>query len=381
MNLGKQHVPQPVKRRKSDSMRLCVIGDGRSVHTQRWVEYFAGRHEVHLITYDPMERTIPGVQEHVLQTVIPGLHAAFWPRHIRIIRLVRKIRPDLIHAHFITKYGFHLALLGFHPSVLSAWGDDVLILPPQSTIIRAFTHLALRRADRIYAVSRDIRSRIISDFTISPDKVRHLPFGVDTAIFQPGHHEESADPTITVFSNRGFQPVYDNETLVRGFAGAYAVNPSLRLILKGEGSQKEEIVGLVHRLGIESVVTFLRRGEYQEVATDLQAADIFVTTAVSDGTPVSLLEAMAAGLPCIATAVGGIPEWIRDGENGLMIRPKEPALVGEKILMLAGDEQKRRTFGMNARKCIEDSGDWWKLMKNAEDDYLALIRQYGGRGE
>lgn len=362
-------------------MRLCVIGDGRSVHTQRWVEYFAGRHEVHLITYDPMERTIPGVQEHVLRTVIPGLHAAFWPRHIRIIRLVRKIRPDLIHAHFITKYGFHLALLRFHPSVLSAWGDDVLILPPQSTIIRAFTHLALRRADRVYAVSRDIRSRIIDDFTINPDKVRHLPFGVDTAMFEPKHHDESADRTITVFSNRGFQPVYDNKTLVRGFARAYAVNPFLRLTLKGEGPEKEKIVELVHQLGIDGVVTFQRRGEYREVATDLQAADIFITTALSDGTPVSLLEAMATGLPCIATAVGGIPEWITDGENGLIVRPKEPARVAEKILMLAEDEQKRRTFGMKARKIIVDSGDWWKLMKTAEDDYIALIRRYGGKGE
>ncbi|KQC04409.1 MAG: hypothetical protein APR53_03425 [Methanoculleus sp. SDB] len=358
-----------------------MIGDGRSVHTQRWVEYFAERHEVHLITYDAMERTIPGVQEHVLRTVIPGLHAAFWPRHIRIIRLVRKIRPDLIHAHFITKYGFHLALLRFHPSVLSAWGDDVLILPPQSTIIRAFTRLALRRADRIYAVSRDIQSRIIHDFHISPDKVRHLPFGVDTGMFKPGHRDEPADRTITIFSNRGFQPVYDNETLVRGFAGAYAENPSLRLILKGEGPEKEKIAGLVHLLGIDGVVIFQGRGEYRDVATDLRAADIFITTALSDGTPVSLLEAMAAGLPCIATAVGGIPEWIRDEENGLMVRPREPALVAEKILMLAEDEQKRRTLGMNARKNIEDSGDWWKLMKTAEDDYIALIRQYGGKGE
>ena len=90
-------------------MILLLIADGRSIHTQRWAEYFAQKgHEVHLITYNPMTRVINGVTEHVLVSRWNTLYLSFIPRHLAIKRLVKKIKPDLIHAHFIAKYGFHL---------------------------------------------------------------------------------------------------------------------------------------------------------------------------------------------------------------------------------------------------------------------------------
>ena len=125
-------------------MILCFIADGRSIHTQRWAEYFAQRgNEVHLITYDPMGREIPGVREHVITSRWKNLYLSFIPRYITIIKLVRKIRPDLIHAHFIAKYGFHLIGLHTHPSVVSAWGDDILILPKKSRLIHHYTKKVL----------------------------------------------------------------------------------------------------------------------------------------------------------------------------------------------------------------------------------------------
>ncbi|MDD1662619.1 MAG: glycosyltransferase, partial [Methanomicrobiales archaeon] len=134
-------------------MRLCFIADGRSIHTQRWAEHFGKSHEVHLITYDPMGRAIAGVTEHVVGSRFRNHYLAFWPRHLRVRRLIREIDPDLIHAHFITKYGFHLKK-GNIPTVVTAWGDDILILPKKSWIIKRYTKKALEAADYIYAVSQ-----------------------------------------------------------------------------------------------------------------------------------------------------------------------------------------------------------------------------------
>lgn len=121
-------------------MILLFIADGRSIHTQRWVEYFAQRgHMVHLITYDSMDRSIKGVTEHVLTTHWKNLYLSFIPRHLTIKKIIKKIKPDLIHAHFIAKYGFHLTDLKFHPSIISAWGDDILILPKKSRLIHYYT--------------------------------------------------------------------------------------------------------------------------------------------------------------------------------------------------------------------------------------------------
>jgi glycosyltransferase involved in cell wall biosynthesis len=359
-------------------MILCFIADGRSIHTQRWTEYFATRgHVVHLITYDPMGRDIQGVTEHIITSRWKNLYLSFIPRHSAIKKLVKKIRPDLIHAHFIAKYGFHLMGLNVRPLVVSAWGDDILILPKKSRLIYLYTKKVLTNVDRVYAVSHNICNQIITDFNTPADKVRYLPFGIDLDLFTPLPDKKPGDrTTVEVFSNRGFFPVYDNETLVRGFASAYQENSLLRLTLKGEGPDEQRVRDLVSSLGISDVVTFKKKTDYNDVPNDYRNADIFVTTSQSDGTPVSVLEAMASGLPCIATTVGGIPEWIEDKKNGLLISPGSPEDLAEKILLLAQNPGICSDLGDAARETIKRDGQWNTLMAQAEKDYQALIKTY-----
>jgi L-malate glycosyltransferase len=359
-------------------VKIVLIADGRSIHTQRWAEYFADRgHEVHLITYDPMKRILHGVTEHVISSYWKNLYLSFIPRHIAIKRLVKTIRPDIIHAHFIAKYGFHLPDLQFRPTVVSAWGDDVLILPKKSRLIAWYTKKVLHSADLVYAVSHNIGDHIVSDFSLPETKVHYLPFGIDTDLFIPQPDAGTwRTNTIQIFSNRGFFPVYDTKTLVRGFALAFKQNPALRLTLKGEGPEEHEIRELVTRLGMDNQVIFRKKTAYADVPRDYQDADIFITTSVSDGTPVSVLEAMASGLPCITTSVGGIPEWIEHKVTGLLIQPGSPEQVAEAIISLARDPQLQKRLGMAARNRILKSGQWNTLMAQAEKDYLALTETY-----
>jgi glycosyltransferase involved in cell wall biosynthesis len=357
---------------------LTFISDGRSIHTQRWAAYFVRKgHDVHLITYDPMGRAINGVTEHVISSRFGNLYLSFIPRHIAIKGLVKRIQPDLIHAHFIAKYGFHLPDLNCSPSVVSAWGDDILILPKKNPVIRYYTKKVLDSVDLIYAVSGNIRDHIIRDFCIPADRVKYLPFGIDTGMFSPRDDEKhNTSDTLAVFSNRGFFPVYDSETLVRGFALAYCKNPRLRLMLKGDGPDEKKVKILVESLGLESVVTFMNKSSYLDVPSDYRQADIFVTTSVSDGTPVSVLEAMASGLPCIATSVGGIPEWIADGENGILILPRSPEALAGAMIRLAADPGLCRRLGAAARTTILARGEWETLMAQVEKDYEELVNTY-----
>ena len=359
-------------------MRLCFIADGRSIHTQRWAEHFGKGHEVHLITYDPVGRSIPGVTEHVVPSRFRNLYLGFWPRHLRIRRLIQGIDPDLVHAQFITKYGFHLPLGGRWPTVVSAWGDDILILPPKSQIIRAFTKRVLDRVDLVYAVSQDLRRHILDDFGIPGEKVRYLPIGIDTALFSPGEGKREPGKFLILFSNRGFHPVYDTRTLLAGFALALAQNPGLSLVLKGDGPEEQEMKSLAASSGLGRSVTFRERSSHADVPGNLRAADIFISTATSDGTPVSVLEAMSTGLPCIATRVGGVPEWIEDGVTGLLIPPRNPAALSRAILTLASDQGLRERLGTRAREAVRERGDWGRLMVQVEDDYKGLISRAGG---
>lgn len=355
-------------------MILLLIADARSIHTQRWAEYFAQKgHEVHLITYDPMNRTINGVTEHILESRWKNLYLSFWPRQFAINRIVRKIKPDLIHAHFITKYGFHLPFLGNYPKIVTAWGDDILILPPSSRILFFFTRYVLNSVDHIYAVSQDIRNHIIHDFTIPETKVHYLPFGVDTETFSPesDHFRDNNSP-VTFFSNRGFLPIYGMDSIVKAFSIAFKQNPNIRLILKGEGSEKEKIKQDIRHLGLEDVAEVRDKTDYSYVTDDLKSTDVFISAAGSDGTPVSLLEAMATGLPCIATSVGGIPEWITDDFNGLLVLPWDPETLAKKIVLLSHNKEKRKMLGRNARATVLERGNWRKLMDSTQGDYLRV---------
>lgn len=364
-------------------MRLTFIADARTIHTQRWIEYFAKNkdNEVHLITYDPAPDSFIQenleITEHVISGRFNELYLDFWPRHLKIQKLIREINPDLIHAHFITKYGFHLPSGKKYPTVVSAWGDDILILPPKSRIIHSFTKKILNQVDLIYGVSHDINEHIIEDFRIPEEKIKYLPFGIDTKMFSPSENTRKFDEDhFVIFSNRGFYPVYDMPTLVEGFERAYSVNNNLRLYLKGDGPELPKIKDLVKSKNISDVVTFLRRTEYSQVPVDLNKSDIFVTTAVSDGTPVSLLETMSTETPVIATNIGGVPEWITDGETGILIPPGDPIGLSENILLLAEDEYMRKRLGKKARETVLERGDWWKLMAEAESDYRTLIEKY-----
>jgi len=358
-------------------MKICLIADATSVHTLRWAEYFIAQgDEVHLITYEPAQTNIPGINLHVISSLFQNLYLSFIPRHIKIYYLVKKIKPDIIHAHFISKFGFHAAFLGMHPVVMSAWGDDILIIPRWSKFLRYFTKLSLKRADKIYAVSEDIAKKIVSNFEIPEKKVKVVPFGVNTDLFKPGISINRENKKIIVFSNRNFFQVYNIENLIKTIPKVVQKKKDIFFIIKGSGPLEDQLKRLADSLNLNDHIIFHGRSKYEDMPEYLHKSDIYVSTAISDGAPVSVLEAMACGKACIVTDVGGVSEWIKNDINGLLIPPGQPDILAEKILGLAENPEKRKELGKEARNTIMMKGDWNEIMKWVRNDYENLKRSY-----
>lgn len=360
-------------------MRLCFLADARSIHTRRWIEYFAEEHEVDLITLDYAEKknVIP---EEAYETINVKLHKVprklpflfFTPLKIR--SLIKKIEPDIVHAHFITQYGFCGAFSGFHPLVMSAWGDDVLVNPVESRVFKLMVKYALGKADVIYAVSGDIAGKIVSKFGISGDVVKIVPFGVDIELLQSTIRvEKTADSKTIIFSNRSFLKVYNIETLINAIPIVLEKNKNIHFVIQGSGPLEKSLKELASDLNVNDYVTFMGWSEYHEMLKHLRDCDIYVSTALSDGTPVSVLEAMACGKACIATDVGGVHEWIKDGVNGCLIPPQQPRVLAEKILQLSKNPAKREMLGKEAHHVVAEKGDWQKIMKRVLEDYKAMV--------
>ncbi|MFA0823871.1 MAG: glycosyltransferase family 4 protein [Methanomethylovorans sp.] len=359
-------------------MRICLIADATSIHTLRWAEYFVDQgDEVHIITYEPPKKELEGVKVHIIRSIFNNLYLDFCPRHLRMYLLVKKIKPDILHAHFISKFGFHAAFLGYRPLIMSAWGGDILVVPYWSKLLWYFTGISLKRADVVYGVSKDICGKIVSNFGVPSPRVKLVPFGVDTKLFhQAAGKKVTGDTSIVILSNRTFLDIYNIETLINSIPFVVEKNPNIKFVIKGTGPLEDSLKSLVLELGVSEYVTFIGWVEYQEMVGLLHNCDIYVSTALSDGTPVSVLEAMACAKPCIVTDVGGVSEWIDDGLNGCLFTPRNPQELAQKILELAADPIKREKLGINAHKVIEERGDWYRIMEDVREQYEELVKKH-----
>jgi glycosyltransferase involved in cell wall biosynthesis len=154
---------------------------------------------------------------------------------------------------------------------------------------------------------------------------------------------------VTVLSVGRLRAPKDFTTLVRAVA---ACEPgSVRLQIAGDGPDRDRVAGEIARLGLGAAVELL--GARDDVQDLLAAADIFVLSSRSEGMPMTVLEAMAAGLPVVASAVGGVPEAVGDGETGTLVPPGDPDALGRALAVLVADAELRDRLGAAGRRRAE----------------------------
>jgi len=152
--------------------------------------------------------------------------------------------------------------------------------------------------------------------------------------------------------------------------------PGTKFFILGEGPQRRDLETLVERLGIKDRIIFA--GCSEDVFPYLCAFDIGVLSSSSEGFSNSILEYMLAGLPVVASGVGGNPEIIDEGENGYLVPPGEPQPLAEKIMALLGDERLRLNFGENARFKVAGKFSLKRMVHEFERCFLRLCGQEGG---
>jgi len=153
---------------EEESMRLCFLADAQSIHTKRWVSYFADRgHEVHLISTESIKvDEIKNVKIHVLKGLrrikVVSFLINFLPSIIQVRRLIKKTKPDIVHAHYVSTYGLLGVLTGFHPIIITPWGSDILVVSKKSKILELVTGIILRKANLITCDGENTKAVMIS---------------------------------------------------------------------------------------------------------------------------------------------------------------------------------------------------------------------------
>jgi glycosyltransferase involved in cell wall biosynthesis len=205
-------------------------------------------------------------------------------------------------------------------------------------------------ATHVVAVSDRVAAYAAREFRIPPDRLSTIVNGVDLDHFRPALRDRDAGPPVIGCTAR-LHRKNDHATLLRAFARLSARWPEARLLLVGRGPEQSRLQALADALGVSPRVHLL--GEQPDVAPYLAQMDLYVQTSVAEGMPNSVLEAMATGLPVVATAVGGTPEVVADGETGFLVAPGDPSALADAIARLLADPRLAEAFGRAGRARVE----------------------------
>jgi glycosyltransferase involved in cell wall biosynthesis len=259
-----------------------------------------------------------------------------------LFRLLRQYRPMVVHTHAAKAglLGRVAARLAGVPVVIHTYHGHVLrgyFGPLKTAVFRGLETVMANLSDAIVAVSDAVRKDLISLGVAGADKIRVVPLGLDLAHLsrelprgelRHRHGIDAAAPLIGMVGR--LVPIKDVPTFLRAAGIVHKAKPDSRFALVGDGEERNLLEEECRRLGLSETVSF--HGWRQDIGAVLGDLDVVVNCSLNEGTPVALIEALAAGRPVVATSVGGTPDLLGHGLRGLLVPPSDPEALAVAIL-------------------------------------------------
>jgi glycosyltransferase involved in cell wall biosynthesis len=298
-----------------------------------------------------------------------------------LARFVRDAGAQLVHAHQYTPYAYITAarLLGRRPPVL--FTEHGRFFPDvSSTKRRWFNRLMTSRRDRLVAVGSAVKRALIDNEGLLAERIEIVYNGVasipaslsDDRRANLRREFGAPNDEFVILHVARLDPIKDHSTALQAFARAVAQTPQLRLVLVGDGPERPRIEREIADLRLQSSVTMLgQRGDVSEL---LSAADAFLLTSVSEGLPVTIIEAMAAGLPVVSTNVGGVPEIIDDGDTGLLAPAGDGPAIAAALVRLSQDAALRTRLAERGRERAASRFSEQQMMQRYDRLYAELTK-------
>ena len=276
---------------------------------------------------------------------------------LALASLVRRDKPHVVHWHAARAHalGAMAALIAPGPKrVLSRRVDFLVRRSPGSRLLYALP------VDAIAAISEGVR-RALVESGVPDARIRVVPSGIDLEPFDEPFDRASeraalglGDDDLLAVQVAALAPHKSQTTLLHAAARLQGAAPMVRVWIAGEGPLRDTLLAERRELGLDDRVRFL--GFRDDPVRLLRAADLFVLSSYLEGLGTSVLDAMAAGLPVVATRVGGVPEIVKDGATGLLVPPRDPAALAEAMARLAADPTLRARMGGLGKESVRAFG-------------------------
>ncbi len=401
----------------AQTLRLLFVADGRSPIALNWMRYFVERgDQVHLATTFPAQvdlnlaslTFIPLAFSQAKQGVQAGggqSRAGIWragavrlrtavrqwlgPLTIptagrRIGELIERLHPDLVHAMRIPFEGMAAAAAwdgpGKAPLLVSVWGNDFTLHAQASPFMSWLTRRTLQKSAALHTdCQRDVRLAQSRGFAASkPVIVLPGAGGLQLEVFYPPADENLRPPV--VINPRGIRAYVRSDTFFQAIPLVLAQRPETRFLCPNMAAEPQA-AAWVARLGIDQAVQLLPAQTRPQMAELFRQAQVAVSPAFHDGTPNTLLEAMACGCFPVAGDIESLREWITPGQNGLLANPADPRAFAQAILAALGNPALRQKARAHNASLVAEKADYRLVMPRAGKFYAEIIQRHQAQGD
>jgi glycosyltransferase involved in cell wall biosynthesis len=293
-------------------------------------------------------------------------------------RVVARLRPDVVHAHFLTEYGWHAWMSGFHPYAITVWGSDVTISLRRSRRTALYGRIALRSADLVTGDSAALVEGVIAAGA-RRDRTRLIQFGVDTRRFSPGPDPAALRERLglkgrrVLLSPRAITHLYRHGVAVEALAELPADVVLLMARYLVDETEMAALLARAAELSVTERVRFVDGIDHAEMPDFYRLADVMVSIPMSDATPVTLLEALSCGRPVVATDLSSVREWMGELDAESLVAVDDAAATARAIERLLGMAPGERSeLGRRGRAIIEERASQDVHMTAVEGIYRSL---------
>lgn len=348
---------------------------GTEVATYNIASYLAERgHEVHVITTldeglpkESMEKKFYIHRIFRREIKFAGI-ILLW---IKMFWCLRKVKPDIVHSQSLV-LGMPCLFAKIFlriPYVVYGRGSDVYL---PWTFKNQISELILKNANSVIALTEDMKEKLQNMYL---REALVIPNGLNLENFEGISKEEARkklsierEDRVIIFTGT-LHSVKGVKYLIQGMDIIKQNGIKAKLLLVGDGEDREALMRLTKKLELEQDITFVGRVPNEKVPGYMSASDVFVLPSLSESFGIVILEAMASRLPIIATNVGGLPEIVKEGVNGFLVSPKNPDELAKKIILILQNDDLRHNMSKNNEERAKDYG-WDVVVEKLERAYL-----------
>ena len=352
----------------SESLRLAIVANANSIHTIRWVNWLRKKgHHVSVFSLNESEDCVYfGPEPPLDRSLIFNLGSDVRKTTRKLQAAIDDFKPDIVHGFFLVNHGMYASRVKGYPKVVTALGSDVLLVPKESKLLSWIVKRTVKNANLVVSVAEHITQTILS-WKNSHAKVITSPIGIDNEVFKPLKKKNH------VIFTRGFKEIYDPLTLVKAISYLSSQIKDYHFTLCGDGPLLKDCKTYTEENNLSDVIEFPGYISNEELVELVGVSKVLVSPALSDGTPVSILEGLACGCIIVSSDIPANRFWTLENKTGVLFRPEDYKDLGDKLIKVIKDENLSKTALIEGPDLVLKYADWSSCISDIEKQYFELI--------